>query len=111
MYKAARTLELLEQFDKLHETYKGDLTHLERAIGVYFVGRRMGWKILFIMHDKKTLKRYEDILQIQFKEEFKDFEDQAERTNIYKVLKKVSNFWKAVSGAISIDRSPVIGKR
>jgi len=109
MYKAQKTQELLEKFDKLCETYKGDITELERAIGVYFVGRRMGWRILFVLHDKKTIRKYEKILDIEFKSEFEGYEDQAKRTNIYKTLQKVTNFWKAVSGAISIDRSPAIG--
>ncbi len=110
MYKEERSQELLERFDKLCETFAGDITDLERAIGVYFVGRRIGWKILYILHDKKTLKKYEKILGIEFKNEFAEFEDQAKRSNIYRVLQKVTNFWKAVSGAISIDRSPTIGK-
>jgi hypothetical protein len=111
LYKAERTQELLERFDKRCETYSGDITDLERAIGVYFVGRRIGWKVLYIIHDKKTLRKYEDILKIEFKKEFTEFEDQGKRSNIYRVLKTVSNFWKAVSGAISIDRSPTIGSQ
>jgi hypothetical protein len=108
MYKAQRTQELLEKFDKLCETRKGDLIDLERAIGTYFVGRRLGWKVLFILHDIKTIRKYEKILGIEFKKEFEGYEDQAKRTNIYWVLQKVSNFWKAVSGAVAIDRSPEI---
>lgn len=109
MYNAARTQELLEKFDQRCETYKGDLTLLERAIGTYFVGRRLGWKVVFILHDRKTIRKYEEILDISFKDEFEEYEDQAKRTNIYRVLKTVSNFWKAVSGATAIDRSPQIG--
>ncbi len=80
---------MLEKFDRLCETYKGDLTELQRGIGMYFVGRRLGWKVLFIMHDKKTIKKDEGILKVEFKKEFEPFEDQAKRTNIYKVLKKI----------------------
>jgi phage host-nuclease inhibitor protein Gam len=109
MYKPTRTKELLEQFDKLCETYKGDLTDLEKAIGTYFVGRRLGWKVVLILHDRKTIRKYESILKIRFRYEFEEFEDQAKRTNIYRVLKTVSNFWKAVSGAVTIERSSQIG--
>lgn len=111
MYKESRSQELLQRFDQLCETFAGDITDLERAIGVYFVGRRIGWKILYIIHDKKTLRKYENILGIEFKKEFTEFEDQGKRSNIYRVLKTVSNFWKAVSGAVSIDRTPTIGKQ
>lgn len=111
MYKNERSHELLERFDKLCETFAGDITELERAVGVYFVGRRVGWKILYVIHDKRTLKKYEKILGVEFKKEFTEFEDQGKRSNIYRVLKTVSNFWKAVSGAISIDRTPTIGKQ
>ncbi len=109
MRKAERTIELLSRFDKKMETYVGDISELERAIGTYFVGRRTGWKVLYLVHDRKTLKKYEDILGISFREEFEEFEDQAKRTAAYKALKFVTNFWKAVKGEIPFEKSALIG--
>jgi len=110
MKKATRTVEVLTQFDKILETYQGDILLMERAIGAYFVGRRLGWKILFILHDRKTVKKYEEILEISFRNEFEEFEDQAKRTYAYKALRAVTNFWKAIKGEVPFERSAIIGK-
>jgi hypothetical protein len=111
LYKHDRTVELMERFDDIFKTYKGDITILERAVGAYFVGRRVGWKVMYVIHDTKTLKKYEKILGINFREEFKDFEDLAPKTRAYKALKFISNFWKAVKGETSdFDKSAIMGK-
>jgi hypothetical protein len=111
MYKRERTVELLTRFDKMIDSYKGDITLLEKAIGVYFVGRRVGWKVLYIAHDTKTIRKYEAILGISFRQEFAEFEDQGHRTAAYKALKAVTNFWRAVKGELEdFKRSTMIGR-
>ena len=105
-----RTIELFSQFDKKLESISGDSGLFERAVGTYFVGRRVGWKILYIWHDRKTLKKYEEILGISFRDEFEEFGDLAKKTAAYKGLKLVTNFWKAIKGEIPFERSALMGK-
>ena len=105
MYSAKRTTVRLNEFDKLTETFPGDIVDLERAIGAYYVGRRLGWRIMYVVHDKKTLRKYEEILGIEFRAEFEEYEDQATRTVAYKAIQLVTNFWKAVKGEIPFKRS------
>jgi hypothetical protein len=87
------------------------INELESALGMYMVGFHFGWRILYVIHTKKTIRKYEALLDIKVSEVFEDVGPDAHRTNAYKVLDKVSNFWKFVSGdekpPIQIDKRHV----
>src|SRR5688572_9704769 len=59
--------ELVKLIDDRVRQFKGDITELERAIGALFVGRQFGWKVLLLIHDRKTIRRYEATLDVEFK--------------------------------------------
>ena len=44
------------------------------------------------------IKKYEEILGIKVSEVFEPEGPDADRTNAFKIIKAVSNFWKTVSG-------------
>ena len=94
--------ELISYFDKRIEDYKGQIHVLESAMGAYLVGRRYGWKVLYLMHDKRTIRKFEKILDVQFRNEFDDYSDLSYKSLAYQFVKNVSNFWKAVSGEIKV---------
>lgn len=74
------------------------IDELESALGMYMVGFHFGWKVLHLVHSKKTIKKYEDLLGIKITEVFEPVGPDADRTNAHKIITTVSNFWKAVSG-------------
>ena len=78
--------------------FQGQMDELESAIGMYMIGRHFGWKILYVIHTVKTIKKYEEILGIVVSEAFEPFGLDAESTNAFVALKTVENFWKVVSG-------------
>jgi hypothetical protein len=80
------------------------LDELESALGMYMIGFHFGWKVLYVIHSKKTIRKYEEILGIRVREVFDELGPDAERTNAYKVMQAVSSFWKLVSGE---EKSPV----
>lgn len=86
--------------------FHGYLDDLESALGLYVVGHFVGWKILHLIHSKKTIAKYEAILNIKVTEEFPEYGPDADRTNAFKAIKAVSNFWKVVSGdeKLPLDR-------
>jgi len=84
--------------------FKGQLPDLEAALGVLRIGGHLGWRVLALIHNKRTLRKYEDILDIKFKEYFPDEGPSHERSFGYMAAKKLGNFWKAVSGEIKIPR-------
>jgi hypothetical protein len=90
-------------------TELGSIDELEQAIGMYVLGRHVGWKVLVLMHNKRTLRKYEEILgNISVREEFKEEGAAAMRSVGYRFAKGLSNFWKAVSGEISVpDRRKI----
>ncbi len=81
------------------------LDELESALGMYMIGFHFGWKVLYVIHSKKTIRKYEEILGISVREEFDELGPDADRTNAFKIIQAVSSFWKFVSG----DEKPPAG--
>lgn len=99
--------QVLERFalmDKAIRQTDVQLDELESALGMYMIGFHFGWKVLHVIHSKKTIAKYETILGIKIREAFPEYGPDADRTNAYKIIQSVSNFWKLVSGD---ERSPV----
>jgi hypothetical protein len=74
------------------------IDELESALGMYMIGFHFGWKVLYLIHSKRTIKKYEGILGIKISEAFPEFGPDADRTNAYMLIQSVSSFWKMVSG-------------
>ena len=100
--------ELIRYFDKQFDDYKGNIHELESAIGAMVIGRRVGWKVLFLVHDKKTIRKYEQHLDISFRESLPEIGPKAEKSLAWNLAQKVTNFWKAVKGEIPGIRTPEI---
>jgi len=87
------------------------LDELESALGMYMLGFHFGWKVLYVIHSKRTIRKYEQILGITVRDAFEEFGPDADRTNAYKIIQAVSSFWKLVSGdekpAIDIDKKAI----
>lgn len=99
--------QVLERFalmDKAIRQTDVQLDELESALGMYMIGFHFGWKVLHVIHSKKTIAKYEAILGIKVRDAFPEYGPDADRTNAYKIIQSVSNFWKLVSGD---ERSPV----
>lgn len=88
--------------------FKGQLPELEAALGVLRLGGHLGWRPLVLIHNKRTLRKYEEILNIKVKEFFPEEGPSWDRSLGYVMAKKLGNFWKAVSGEIKIDRKKEI---
>jgi hypothetical protein len=90
------------------------IVEVESAIGMYLLALPLGWKVLYLLHSKKTIRKYEEILGLKLSEHFPEFGPDADRTNAYKLIKAVSNFWKLVSGdekpPLDLDKRVIIDK-
>jgi hypothetical protein len=91
--------------DKAILDFEGSLDELEGALGMYLVGRHVGWKVLYIIHSKRTVAKYEKILDISVREEFEPETADSRRSLGYRIAQGFSNFWRVVSGEEKIDRS------
>ncbi len=95
--------QYIEIISKAVENFHGQADELENAIGMLMIGRIYGWKVLVIIHNKRTIRKYEKILDINIREMFPPEGPLAHKSIGYKMARTVSNFWKAVSGDIKIE--------
>jgi hypothetical protein len=110
--EAKRVMDLLDKaidgFGSTKLTEVGSIDELEQALGMYVLGRHVGWKVLVLMHNKRTIRKYEEILDISVREEFKEEGAASMRSVGYRFAKGLSNFWKAVSGEVPVpDRRKI----
>lgn len=99
-----------DQSDKLNEVerdaiarFSGSISVLTSALGYLRIGHQVGWRVLVLTHNKRTIRKYEEILGIKTKEFFPENAPGAERSIGLKMADTLGNFWKAVSGDVKID--------
>jgi hypothetical protein len=97
----------LEIIDEAIKKFRGNSRKLSNAIGYLMIGRKFGWKIMYLMYDRAAIRDYEKILGISSKE-FPDEGPLAHKSIAWSGLKKVVNFWKAVRGEEPGHRSTQI---
>ena len=83
--------------------FRGGMDELEGALGMYMIGRHFGWKVLYLIHTKKTVANYEKILGITVRDEFEPETVDSHRSLGYRAASALSNFWKIVSGEQKLD--------
>jgi hypothetical protein len=89
---------LVMRLDEITAKFRGQFDELEAAIGMYMLGRLVGWKVLALIHNKRTIRKYEEILGINVREEFDEEGPFADKSIALNVVKKLGTFWKAVNG-------------
>jgi len=110
--KAARVMKLtVEQEEQLRKIeseaiaeFQGDLCQLEAALGMLRMGHHFGWKVLYIIHSKKTVRNYEEILKVRIRDIFEETGPSSYRSVGFNLAQKYSNFWKVAGGDIKIPR-------
>lgn len=107
-HKPMTPKQIVETIDFAIEDFQGNVGQLEQAIGAWFIGRRFGWKVLYLMHDRKTIRRHQDLLGVDFQVEMLDVGDLAHKSIAWKAFGKLKSFWKAVKGEIPGIKSPEI---
>jgi hypothetical protein len=104
---ASRTLEQEAELVRIERDaiarFHGQFDELEAALGMLRIGHHVGWRVLVLIHNKRTLRKFEEILGINIRELFPADGPSCDRSIGYTVAKKLGNFWKAVSGAIKIE--------
>lgn len=102
-------LEQIEKRAVIH--FSGQLDELESALGMLRMGHHFGWKVLYLIHSKRTIRKYEEILDIKVRDIFPDEGSSANRSVGLEIAKKFSNFWKVVSGEIELTKQEKENRR
>ena len=95
---------LVMRLDEITARFEGNFDDLEAAIGMYMIGRLLGWKVLVLIHNKRTIRKYEEILGINVREEFQEEGSFADKSIALNLVKKLGSFWKAVSGELKDEQ-------
>lgn len=105
------------QLEEIHDitykaiaNFKGQADKLETAIGALILGYQVGWRVLFVIHNKRTIRQYEAILGITFRDFFLEEGSASQRSIGYKYAKKIQKFWQVVSGDIKVPGKREISK-
>ena len=84
--------------------FSGDLCQLEAALGMLRMGHHFGWRVLYMIHSKRTIRNYESILDIKIRDVFDDLGPSSYRSTGLNLANRFSNFWKVAGGEIKIPR-------
>jgi len=88
--------------------FKGQLDELESALGMLRMGHHFGWKVLYLLHSKKTIRKYEEILGgIKIRDLFPERGPSAYRSHGLRIVDGFTNFWKAISGEEHIETTDI----
>jgi hypothetical protein len=101
--------QLLEIEENAVTAFQGQLDELESALGMLRMGHHFGWKVLYLIHSKRTIRKYESILgDIRIRDIFPETGPSSYRSYGLALAEKFTNFWKVVGGDIKIpDRKRV----
>ena len=102
--------KFIEITDSAIKDFHGFADDLAKAIGMLATARYYGWKPMLLIHNKKTIKKYEKILGIELKDLVPEVGELAKNSLAWRAVQKVDNFWKAVKGEIPGIRSREISK-
>ncbi|MFZ6817819.1 hypothetical protein [Undibacterium sp. Ji22W] len=103
LHSEQRSQELVDVANIAIDKYAGNIDELQKAFGMLFIGDFFGWKVLVVWHEKRTLRKYEEILGIKIREFFPEFGSMSYRATGYLAALDSGSFWKVVSGDISVQ--------
>lgn len=106
---AEETRKYIKIINERSTEFVGQLDELESAIGMMMIGRLYGWKVLALIHSKKTVKKYEEILGIDIREMFDPEGPLTGKSHGYAFVQKLGNFWKAASGEVKVEGRREVG--
>jgi len=105
--EAVRRVKLVH---KAIKDFEGQFDEMEGAVGMYFVGHLVGWRVLVLIHNKRTIRKYQDALRIDIRKEFPETGPLTEKSVGYMLVQKAKAFWKAVSGEFSVENRRAVLK-
>lgn len=81
------------------QEFRGIGTTLESALGALIVGQFFGWRVLKLMHNPATYRKYEKVLGVEFKAVCPEITEFGKKKSIgYAITEKLGSFWAVVMG-------------
>lgn len=83
---------------EVSEQFMGQVDELQRAIGMLYTAKVFGWRVLFLSSSPAYVRKAEKLLNVDFQTGFPEETEFSKKSLAFKLLKGVTNFWKAVKG-------------
>ena len=97
--------KILQQMDD----FQGIGTTLESALGALVLGQYFGWRVLKLLHNPATYRRYEKALGVEFKDVCPEITELGKKKSIgYAITEKLGSFWAVVMGKRKVPEKGVI---
>jgi len=90
--------ELEKHLCKTIADFNGDSNVLETALGAMIMGQHFGTRALQMFHSPATLKKYEKLLDIKYKDICPENTGLSTKIRGIRVAKAIGAFWKVVMG-------------
>lgn len=101
---ATMTNEQLDSHvNNLMITFHGDLSDLYSAVGALNLGKVYGWRVLKIIINPITYRKYEKILCLSFKDVLSETTDYSYRSYGYKMAMEIGKYWDIAQRRFSMD--------
>jgi hypothetical protein len=84
---------------KALDDFQGLGTTMESAIGALVMGQYFGWRVLKLLHNPATYRKYEKVLGIEFKDHCPPITEAGKKKSIgYAVTEAIGSFWAVITG-------------
>jgi len=110
-----QVLRIHKKVKKAIREFRGNMNHLESAIGLIYLTEEFGWKPVMLVHDARTIKKYEEILQkgdksFTYRDEkhFPQVGPYASKSVAWWLVQKGKDFWRSVRGQEPGVRQPTV---
>lgn len=97
-------VEYLQFIDEKVKNYTGNAHDLASAIGLFSLGRQIGWRALLLISNQNTFRKYESLLGINFKEQLLERGKYSDRSFALREVDKDNSFWAVAQNRKKIPR-------
>jgi hypothetical protein len=94
--------------DRVRE-FEGDFAYLEGALGALLVGQLVGWRVLYVVHSRPVVNRYQRDLGLDFKGDFNGKPVMpergvfAEKSKALLFADKIQDFWRVARRQVVVE--------
>ncbi|GKS70254.1 hypothetical protein W03_22580 [Nitrosomonas sp. PY1] len=92
------------------QEFRGVGNTLESALGALILGQFFGWRVLKILHNPATYRKYEKVLGVEFKDICPEITEFGKKKSVgYAITEKLGSFWAVVMGKRKVADKGKIG--
>lgn len=102
--------ELAKEIDRVIRDFHGQSNDLGNALGAFMLGKYYGWKPIMLMYSRASIRKYEKILGMNFKERLPEEGELVHKLKAYRFLRDTKAYWDTIRSGKKVKDSKVISK-